>query len=222
MLQRAVQEAYDAGFLGADVAGSGYAIDVVIHRGAGAYICGEETALLESLEGRRGQPRLRPPFPVVAGVYRSPTGDQQRRDPVERPPHRRTRFGVVRRHGTEKSTGTKMFSLSGKVNRPGNYEAPMGTPARVLIEEFGGGVPDGPRSRPGRPGGSSTPLLTGDHLDTGMDFESVQAAGSLLGTGAMIVMDDRDCVVDARSGCSSSTRTSRAASARRAARARGG
>ena len=197
VLERAVHEAYEKGFLGKDVAGSGYPIDAVVHRGAGAYICGEETALLESLEGRRGQPRLRPPFPVVAGVYRSPTAINNV-ETLSNVPH------VIERGsdwyagiGTEKSTGPKMYSLSGKVNRPGNYEAPMGTPARVLIEEFGGGVPDGRSVKAWTPGGSSTPLLTGDHLDTGMDFESVQAAGSLLGTGAMIVMDDRDCVVDA-------------------------
>ena len=197
VLERALAEAYEKGYVGAKVGGSDFALDIVIHRGAGAYICGEETALLDSLEGRRGQPRLRPPFPVVAGVYHAPTAINNV-ETLSNVPHIIDRGSAwYASIGTEKSTGPKMYSLSGKVNRPGNYEAPMGTPARVLIEEYAGGVRDGREVKAWTPGGSSTPFLTGEHLDTNMDFESVQAAGSLLGTGAMIVLDDRDCVVDA-------------------------
>ena len=197
VLERAVAEAYDKGYLGRSVAGRDYALDMVIHRGAGAYICGEETALLDSLEGRRGQPRLRPPFPVVEGLYSAPTAINNV-ETLCNVPHIIARgadwYASI---GTEKSTGPKMFSVSGKVNRPGNYEAPMGTTARELIEERAGGILDKKRIKAWTPGGSSTPFLTAEHLDTPMDFESVQAAGSLLGTGAMIVLDERDCVVDA-------------------------
>jgi NADH-quinone oxidoreductase subunit F len=196
-VERAIAECYDRGYLGKGIVGSDVDLDVILHRGAGAYICGEETALLDSLEGRRGQPRLRPPFPAVEGLYGSPTVVNNV-ETVMTVPH------IIERGadwhagiGTEKSTGTKVFCLSGKVNRPGNYEAPMGTPARVLIDELAGGVPDGRSVKAWTPGGSSTPFLTADHLDTPMDFEAIQAAGSLLGTGALIVLDETDCVVDA-------------------------
>jgi NADH-quinone oxidoreductase subunit F len=196
-LERALAEAYEKKFLGPKVAGTDVAIDIVLHRGAGAYICGEETALLDSLEGRRGQPRLRPPFPAVEGLYGSPTVINNV-ETLSTVPH------IVERGadwyagiGSEKSTGTKIFCVSGKVERPGNYEAPMGTPARTVIDELAGGVPDGKRVKAWTPGGSSTPFFTHDHLDTPLDFESVQAAGSLLGTGAVIVLDETDCVVDA-------------------------
>ena len=197
VLERALGEAYDRGYLGPRVAGTDYPLDIVMHRGAGAYICGEETALLDSLEGRRGQPRLRPPFPVVAGLYHAPTAINNVETLCNVPHIVERGAGWYTSIGTEKSTGPKMFSISGKVQRPGNYEAPMGTPARVLVDEYAGGVVDGRVVKAWTPGGSSTPLLTAEHLDTAMDFESVQAAGSLLGTAAMIVMDDRDCVVDA-------------------------
>jgi len=197
VLERAVGEAYAKGYLGESVAGSGFPLEVVIHRGAGAYICGEETALLESLEGRRGQPRLRPPFPVVAGLYQSPTAINNVETLSNVPHIIEHGHEWYTRIGTEKSTGPKVFSVSGKVRRPGNYEAPLGTPARELIEEHAGGIRDGAALKAWTPGGSSTPLLTADHLDTQMDFESVQAAGSLLGTGALIVMDERDCMVEA-------------------------
>jgi NADH-quinone oxidoreductase subunit F len=197
VLEHAIAEAYDRGYLGRNVAGSDYRLDVVVHRGAGAYICGEETALLESLEGRRGQPRLRPPFPVVEGLYSAPTAINNV-ETLCNVPHIVERghhwFSSI---GTEKSTGPKVFSVSGKVRYPGNYEAPLGTSARVLIEGYAGGVLDGAALKAWTPGGSSTPFLTAEHLDTGMDFESVQAAGSLLGTGALIVMDERDCIVEA-------------------------
>jgi NADH-quinone oxidoreductase subunit F len=197
VLARAVEEAYGHGFLGDRVAGTDFGLDIVLHRGAGAYICGEETALLDSLEGKRGQPRLRPPFPAVEGLYGSPTVINNV-ETLCNIPHILDRgaewFAGV---GTEKSTGTKMYSVSGKVNRPGNFEAPMGTTARELIEEFAGGILDGRELKAWTPGGSSTPFLTSEHLDVPMDFESIAAAGSLLGTGAMMVLDDRDCIVDA-------------------------
>ncbi|MGH2573859.1 MAG: NADH-quinone oxidoreductase subunit NuoF [Actinomycetota bacterium] len=197
VLERAVAEAYDRGYLGKGIAGSGFDVEVVVHRGAGAYICGEETALLESLEGYRGQPRLRPPFPAVEGLYGSPTVINNV-ETLSCVPHILDRgAGWFAGMGTEKSTGPKVFSISGKVNRPGNYEAPMGTSARELIEDRAGGILDGRRIKAWTPGGSSTPYLTADHLDTPMDFDSIAAAGSLLGTGAVIVLDDRDCVVDA-------------------------
>jgi NADH-quinone oxidoreductase subunit F len=196
VLERAVAEAFERGYLGAKVAGSDYALDVVVHRGAGAYICGEETALLESLEGYRGQPRLRPPFPAVEGLYRSPTVINNV-ETLSCVPHILDRgaawFASI---GTEKSSGPGVFSISGKVERPGNYEAPMGTTARDLIA-MAGGVTDGKALKAFTPGGSSTPFLTAQHLDTPMDFDSVAAAGSLLGTKALIVFDERDCVVDA-------------------------
>jgi NADH-quinone oxidoreductase subunit F len=196
-LERAIGEAYDRGYLGEGIAGSDVDLDIVLHRGAGSYECGEETALLESLEGRRGQPRLRPPFPAVEGLYRSPTVVNNV-ETLSTVPHIIDRgadwFASI---GPEKSTGTKIFCVSGRVARPGNYEAPMGTPARVVIDELAGGVPDGKRIKAWTPGGSSTPFLTEAHLDTPMDFESISAAGSLLGTGAVIVLDETDCVVDA-------------------------
>jgi NADH-quinone oxidoreductase subunit F len=196
VLERAVAEGYEKGYLGRSVAGSDFDLDLVVHRGAGAYICGEETALLESLEGYRGQPRLRPPFPAVEGLYRSPTVINNV-ETLSCVPHVLDRgaawFASI---GTEKSTGPGVFSVSGKVERPGNYEAPMGTPAGQLIE-MAGGVKDGKRIKAWTPGGSSTPFLTADHLDTPMDFDSIAAVGSLLGTKAMIVLDERDCIVDA-------------------------
>jgi NADH-quinone oxidoreductase subunit F len=196
ILERVVAEAYDRGFLGRDILGSGYDLDVVIHRGAGAYICGEETALLSSLEGYRGQPRLRPPFPAVEGLYASPTLINNV-ETLSNVPHILVSGPEwFRGFGTEKSPGTKLFSVSGKVERPGNYEAPMGTPARVVIEEMAGGVLDGKGLKAWTPGGSSTPFLTAEHLDVGLDFESIQAAGSLLGTGAIMVCDETDCMVE--------------------------
>ena len=197
ILERAIAEAYEGGHLGKGIAGSDFDLDIVLHRGAGAYICGEETALLESLEGFRGQPRLRPPFPAVEGLYASPTVINNV-ETLCNVPHIIDRGGEwFAGIGTEKSPGSKIFSVSGKVERPGNYEAPMGTPARVVIEELAGGMRDGRRLKAWTPGGSSTPFLTAEHLDVALDFESVQAAGSLLGTGALMVLDETDCMVEA-------------------------
>jgi NADH-quinone oxidoreductase subunit F len=197
ILQRAVDEAYAGGHLGSDVLGSGKRVDVVLHRGAGAYICGEETALLNSLEGFRGQPRLRPPFPAVEGLYASPTVINNPETLMNVPDILAFGGDWFRSVGPEKSPGTKMFTVSGKVERPGNYEVPMGTPFRVLLEDLAGGVLDGRALKAWTPGGSSTPMLTAEHIDVALDYESIAAAGSLLGTGAVMVMDETDCVVEA-------------------------
>jgi NADH-quinone oxidoreductase subunit F len=196
-LEQAIAEAYGSGFLGTGIAGTDVDLDVVLHRGAGAYICGEETALLSSLEGFRGQPRLRPPFPAVEGLYASPTVINNVETLMSVPDIVLRGPEWFREFGTERSPGTKLFTISGKVERPGNYELPLGTPLRVLLEEMAGGVLDGRSLKAWTPGGSSTPLLTGEHIDTPLDYESVAVAGSLLGTGAVMVLDDTDCVVDA-------------------------
>lgn len=193
-LQRAVQEAYLAGHLGRDVHGSGYDLDLVVHAGAGAYICGEETALLDSLEGRRGQPRLRPPFPAVAGLYASPTVVNNVESIASVPAIVRNGADWFASLGTEKSKGFVLYSLSGHVTRPGQYEAPLGTTLRELLE-MAGGVRAGHRLKFWTPGGSSTPLLTDAHLDVPLDYESVGAAGSMLGTRALQVFDETVSVV---------------------------
>ncbi|HEX6330243.1 MAG TPA: NADH-quinone oxidoreductase subunit NuoF [Actinomycetota bacterium] len=197
VLERAIAEAYDQGVFGPSVLDSGWALDVVLHRGAGAYICGEETALLSSLEGYRGQPRLRPPFPAVEGLFGCPTLINNVETLCNLPHILRNGPEWFAGIGREKSPGTKIFSVSGKVERPGNYEVPLGTPLRVLLEEHAGGVLDGRRLKAWTPGGSSTPFLTDEHLDLPLDFESIAEAGSLLGTGAIIVLDETDCIVEA-------------------------
>ena len=196
VLERAIAEAYAGGYLGADVLGSGTRIDVVLHRGAGAYICGEETALLNSLEGLRGQPRLRPPFPAVEGLYASPTVINNVETLMNVPDIVERGADWFRGLGTEKSPGTKMLTLSGKVERPGNYEVPLGTPFRTILDELGGGMLGGRALKAWTPGGSSTPMLTAAHVDTPLDYESLAEAGSMLGTAAIMVMDETDCVVD--------------------------
>jgi NADH-quinone oxidoreductase subunit F len=196
-LAAAIGQAYERGLLGRDIKGSGFDLEVVLHRGAGAYICGEETALLSSLEGERGQPKLRPPFPAVEGLYRAPTTVNNVETIAAVPWIFRKGVDWFRSMGTDKSPGPKLFSVSGDVQRPGNYEYPLGTPARELIMAAGGGMLEGRSLKAWTPGGSSTPMLTSDHLDTPMDFESIQAAGSLLGTAAMIVLSEDVCIVGA-------------------------
>jgi NADH-quinone oxidoreductase subunit F len=197
VLDRAIREAYAADVFGDSVLGSGWELNVVLHRGAGAYICGEETALLSSLEGFRGQPRLRPPFPAVEGLFACPTLINNVETLCNVPHILRNGPEWFSKIGPERSPGTKVFSVSGKVERPGNYEVPMGTPLRTLLEEHAGGILGGRRLKAWTPGGSSTPMLTDEHVDVGLDFESVAAAGSLLGTGAVIVLDETDCIVEA-------------------------
>jgi NADH-quinone oxidoreductase subunit F len=195
-LQRAVQEAYLAGHLGRNIHGSGYDLDLVVHAGAGAYICGEETALLDSLEGRRGQPRLRPPFPAVAGLYASPTVINNVESIASVPSIVANGPEWFASMGTEKSKGYVIYSLSGHVNKPGQYEAPLGVTLRQLID-LGGGMREGHELKFWTPGGSSTPLLTAEHLDLPLDYEAVGAAGSMLGTRALQIFDETTCVVRA-------------------------
>ena len=195
-LQNAVAEAYEAGYLGTDILGSGYALDVIVHAGAGAYICGEETALLDSLEGLRGQPRLRPPFPAVAGLYASPTVINNVETIASVPAIVVNGVDWFRSMGSEKSPGFTLYSLSGHVARPGQYEAPLGITLRELLE-LAGGVREGHELKFWTPGGSSTPLLTADHLDVPLDYEGVAEAGSMLGTKALQIFDDTTCVVRA-------------------------
>jgi NADH-quinone oxidoreductase subunit F len=195
-LVAAVREAYDAGYLGSDVLGSGYDLELVVHAGAGAYICGEETALLDSLEGYRGQPRLKPPFPAVAGLYGAPTVINNVETLASVPFVIRGGSDWFKEFGPEKSPGPKIYSLSGRVVRPGQYEAPMGTTMRELLE-MAGGVRPGHELKFWTPGGSSTPYFTAEHLDVPLDFDSVAAAGSMLGTTALMVFDETDSIVEA-------------------------
>jgi NADH-quinone oxidoreductase subunit F len=195
-LQNAVAEAYAAGHLGKDIHGSGYDLEVTVHAGAGAYICGEETALLDSLEGRRGQPRLRPPFPAVSGLYASPTVINNVESIASVPSIVKNGAEWFASMGTEKSKGYGIFSLSGHIARPGQYEAPLGITLRTLID-LAGGVREGHELKFWTPGGSSTPILTAEHLDVPLDFEAVSAAGSMLGTRALQIFDDTTCVVRA-------------------------
>ena len=195
-LQAAVAEAYDAGYLGTDILGSGYDLDLVVHAGAGAYICGEETALLDSLEGRRGQPRLRPPFPAVAGLYASPTVVNNVESIASVPPILLNGVDWFKSMGTEKSPGFTLYSLSGHVTRPGQYEVPLGVTLRQLLD-CAGGVRAGHELKFWTPGGSSTPLLTAEHLDVPLDYEGMASAGSMLGTKALQIFDETTCVVRA-------------------------
>jgi NADH-quinone oxidoreductase subunit F len=193
-LQHAIREAYEAGYLGADILGTGFDLELVVHSGAGAYICGEETALLDSLEGYRGQPRLKPPFPATAGLYASPTVVNNVGTLASVPAIILGGADWWKAMGPERSPGTSIFSLSGRIARPGQYEAPMGTTLRELLE-MAGGVREGHELKFWTPGGSSTPLLTAEHLDLPLDFDSVVKAGSLNGTSALQIFDDSDSVV---------------------------
>jgi NADH-quinone oxidoreductase subunit F len=187
VLLAAVEEAREAGVFGD--------VDVIVHRGAGAYICGEETALLESLEGDRGQPRPRPPFPPVAGLYMEPTLVNNVQTLASVPAIIELGAEHYKEIGAEAAPGTVVYSLSGNVNRPGNYELPLGTTLRELIFQHGHGVADGRALKAVIPGGSSVPIFTPDQLDVPLDFDAVQAAGSYLGSAAIIVVDDRACMV---------------------------
>jgi NADH-quinone oxidoreductase subunit F len=193
-LHSAVAEARAAGYLGDKIQGSDFSLEIVVHSGAGAYICGEETALLDSLEGFRGQPRLKPPFPAVAGLYACPTVVNNVESIASVPYIMEYGAAQFARFGTEKSKGFGLFSLSGHVTTPGQYEAPLGTTLRELFE-LSGGMRAGHRLKFWTPGGSSTPLFTDQHLDVPLDFESVAAAGSMLGTRSLQIFDETTCVV---------------------------
>ncbi len=198
-VERAVEEAYQAGYLGKNILGSGFDLDVIVHRGAGAYICGEESALMESLEGWRGYPRLKPPFPAAIGLYDGPTVINNTETLSTIPAIVRNGAEWYASFGTEKSKGTRIFCLSGHVKKPGNYELPLGTPLRTLIyeEQYGGGILDDKQLKAIIPGGSSTYILGADKVDTPLDFEAVAAAGSMLGSGGVIVMHEETCIVAA-------------------------
>jgi NADH-quinone oxidoreductase subunit F len=195
-LHQAVAEAYEAGYLGHDILGSGYGLELVVHAGAGAYECGEETALLESLEGYRGQPRLKPPFPAIAGLYACPTVVNNVESIASVPSIVSNGAAWFAGLGTEKSKGFGIFSVTGHVQVPGQYEAPLGVTLRELLD-LAGGVRAGHRLKFWTPGGSSTPIFTDEHLDVPLDFEDVGAAGSMLGTRALQIFDDTTCVVRA-------------------------
>jgi NADH-quinone oxidoreductase subunit F len=196
ILEAAIAEAEKAGFIGKDILGSGFSMSLVLHRGAGAYICGEETGLLDSLEGKRGNPRLKPPFPAIQGLYQGPTLINNV-ETLSTTPHIILMGGeAYAKIGTQTSTGTKLVSVSGHVNRPGNYEVELGIPSRELIYGLAGGVREGRGIKLWFPGGSSSPVLTEEDLDVPYDFDSMAKAGSMLGSGAVIVADDRTRVID--------------------------
>jgi NADH-quinone oxidoreductase subunit F len=195
-LNKAIADAYAAGYLGKNVFGTGHDIDLVLHIGAGAYICGEETALLDSLEGFRGQPRLRPPFPAIAGLYARPTVVNNVESISAVPAIVANGAEWYQSMGTEKSKGATLYSLSGHVNNPGQFEAPLGITLREILE-LAGGIRNGHQLKFWTPGGSSTPLFTAEHLDVPLDYEGVAAAGSMLGTKALQIFDETTCVVRA-------------------------
>ncbi len=197
VLDKAVRQAYERGFLGKNILGSGFDLDLTVHRGAGAYICGEETALLESLEGKRGHPRLKPPFPAVVGLYGSPTVINNV-ETIANVPHIINNgpewYASI---GVDKNAGTRLFGVSGHVKNRGVYELPMGTPLSELIFDHCGGMRNGRKLKAIVPGGSSVPVLTADQIDVRLDFDSIAKAGSMLGSAGVIVMDDSTCMVKA-------------------------
>lgn len=195
-VQQAIEDAYAAGLLGKNILGKGFDLELVLHVGAGAYICGEETALLDSLEGFRGQPRLRPPFPAIAGLYAKPTVVNNVESVASVPAIINNGVAWFTAMGTEKSKGFTLYSLSGHVNNPGQFEAPLGITLRELLE-ISGGVRSGNKLKFWTPGGSSTPIFTDAHLDVPLDYEAVAAAGSMLGTKALQIFDETTCVVRA-------------------------
>jgi len=195
VMEKAVSEAYAKKMLGKNIFSSGYDLDLVVHTGGGAYICGEETALLNSLEGERGMSRIRPPFPAIEGLYASPTVVNNVETLACVPLIINNGPDWYASMGTEKSKGTKIFSLSGHVKNPGNYELEMGTPLSYLINDLGGGMSDGYKLEAIIPGGSSTPFMLPDQINTPLDYESIAAAGSMLGSGAVIIIGDKTCMV---------------------------
>jgi NADH-quinone oxidoreductase subunit F len=196
ILEAAIAEAADAGFLGEHILGSGHSLSLVLHRGAGAYICGEETGLLDSLEGKRGNPRLKPPFPAIEGLYHGPTLINNVETLCTVPHIVRMGGKEYAKLGTETSTGTKLVSVSGDVQRPGNYEVELGISSRELIYDLAGGPPEGREIKFWFPGGSSAPVLSKDDLDLAYDFDTLAKAGSMLGSGAIIVIDDSHSVLE--------------------------
>jgi NADH-quinone oxidoreductase subunit F len=196
IMERAVAQAYSRGFLGKKIFGSGFDLEVVTQTGAGAYEVGEESALMESLEGKRGIPRIRPPFPAVVGLYGGPTIINNAETIATIPHIFRMGAAAYTKIGTERNGGTRLFCLSGHVNRPGVYELPMGYNLKKMIYDVGGGIPNGKKLKAVVPGGSSTPVLSADEIDVGMDFEQVAKTGSMLGSGGVVVLDETTCMVE--------------------------
>lgn len=197
IIEKALREAYDAGYLGKNILGSGFNFDLDVYWGAGAYICGEETGMISSLEGDKGQPKLKPPFPAVQGYLRKPTIVNNVETLAAVNLIIRDGAQGYRKYGTEKSAGSKLFSLSGNVATPGNYEVPLGYPLKDLIYKIGGGIPNGRKLKAVIPGGSSAPVLTADEVErANLDYESLAGLGTMLGSGAVIVIDDSQCMVD--------------------------
>ena len=190
-LQKAIDEAYAAGYLGEKVDGHDFKLDVTVHRGAGAYICGEETALLESIEGKKGQPRSKPPFPAVEGLYGCPTIINNVQTIASLPYIMENGAAAYKQYGTEKSPGTHLFGISGHVNKPGMYELPLGLPILDVIEKVAGGVLNGKKLKAIIPGGSSTPVQTPeDAKDLTLDYESMAAHKTMFGSGGIVVLDE--------------------------------
>ena len=196
ILDAALEQATAAGYIGEDILGSGFSCSIVLHRGAGAYICGEETGLLDSLEGKRGNPRLKPPFPAIQGLYQGPTLINNVETLMTMPPILVMGGEEYAKLGVANSAGTKVVSVSGHVQRPGNYEIVLGTPSREIIFDLAGGPPEGRKVKLWFPGGSSSPVLTEADLDVPYDFDSLAKAGTMLGSGAIIVVDDSTPVLD--------------------------
>jgi NADH-quinone oxidoreductase subunit F len=198
VLERAVAEATQAGYIGNNIAGTDYQLNVIVHKGAGAYICGEETALLSSLEGGRGWPKVKPPFPATHGLFGCPTVVNNVETLAALPwiiEHGADAYAAI---GTEKSKGTKLFSVSGHISKPGIYELDMGYPFKKFLDEDCGGIPNNRKLKGVIPGGGSMPVFRPEEIEkVNLDYESVQAAGSLLGSGGVIVMDDTTCMVRA-------------------------
>lgn len=197
IVETAIREAYDAGLLGKNILGSGFDHDMDVYSGAGAYICGEETGMISSLEGKKGQPKLKPPFPAVQGYLRKPTIVNNVETLAAVKYIIRDGAAAYRKHGTEKSAGTKLFSLSGNVRTPGNFEVPLGYPLKDLINIEGGGMKPGRKLKAVIPGGSSAPVITAEEAERAtLDYECLAGMGTMLGSGAVIVIDDSQCMVD--------------------------
>jgi NADH-quinone oxidoreductase subunit F len=196
VLDAALAEVREAGYVGEDILGSGHSLSLVVHRGAGAYICGEETGLLDSLEGKRGNPRLKPPFPANQGLYQGPTLINNVETLATVPAIIRMSGEGYAKLGTETSKGTKLVSVSGHVQKPGNYEIELGISSREIIYGLAGGPPEGREVKCWFPGGSSSPVLKKEDLDLPYDFDSMAKAGSMLGSGAIIVVDDSTPILD--------------------------
>jgi len=194
-LNQAIDEAYAKGYLGKNILGSGFVLDIIVYRGAGAYICGEETSLMNSIEGHRGLTRLKPPFPTASGVYQCPTIINNVETLSNIPHIVLNGWEWFSNIGTPTSPGSKIYSLSGHINKPGNYELPMGTTLKEIIFQHGGGIKENGKLKAVIPGGISTPILTPDKIEVKMDFDSLPEADSMLGSGAIIVMDETTCMV---------------------------